>query len=113
MRKGSSAKSDYRRVESLDLVIGVLKSQVPMISNISNRHISKKTLKRHLRNLGRLIKMLASRMPEKKSRKTEVHNFCGKIFRMISTLGLNKAFLRCLGPDAHVACESQLGPIFA
>ncbi|GMJ12884.1 hypothetical protein like AT5G64420 [Hibiscus trionum] len=111
LRKCSSAKSDFRRVEALDLVIEVLKSLVPMTCNRSNRHASKKILKRHLRILGRLIKMLVTRMPETKSKKTEVHKFCGKIFRMISTQGLTKAFLRCLGPDAHAACESQLGPL--
>ncbi|MBA0739009.1 hypothetical protein Gogos_012312 [Gossypium gossypioides] len=31
---------------------------------------------------------------------------------MASTLDLTKAFLRCLRPDAHAACEPQLGPPF-
>lgn len=110
--KCGNAKSDFRRVEALDLVIEVLKSQVPTNSNESNRDASKKFLKSHLQSLSHLIETLLTRMPEKKSRKTEVHKFCDKIFQMISTLDLTKAFLKCLGPDAHSACESQLGPIF-
>ncbi|XP_022763604.1 uncharacterized protein LOC111309052 isoform X2 [Durio zibethinus] len=110
--KCGSAKSDFRRVEALDLVIEVLKSQVPMNSNESNRDASKEILKSHLQSLSHLIETLVTRMPEKKSRKTEVHKFCDKIFQMISTLDLSKAFLRCLGQDAHNACESQLGPVF-
>ncbi|XVF01463.1 hypothetical protein REPUB_Repub04eG0091400 [Reevesia pubescens] len=110
--KCDCAKSDFRRVEALDLVIEVLKSQVPMNSNESSQDLSKKILKCHLQSLSHLIETLVTRMPEKKSRKTEVHKFCDKIFQMISTLDLTKAFLRCLGSDAQSACESQLGPLF-
>ncbi|KAE8687709.1 transcription factor GTE7-like [Hibiscus syriacus] len=104
-----NAKSDFRRVEALDLVIEVLKSQVPMNSDESNREAAKKFLKSHLQSLGRLIETLVKKMPEKKSRKTEVHKCCDKIFQMITSLDLTKAFLKCLGPDTLSACESQLG----
>ncbi|KAL4320292.1 hypothetical protein GQ457_18G015480 [Hibiscus cannabinus] len=107
-----NAKSDFRRVEALDLVIEVLKSQVPMNPNESNREAAKKFLKSHLQSLGRLIETLVTKMPEKKSRKTEVHKCCDKIFQMITSLDLTKTFLKCLGPDALSACESQLGPVF-
>ncbi|KAG8473504.1 hypothetical protein CXB51_035638 [Gossypium anomalum] len=107
-----NAKSDFRRVEALDLVIEVLKSQVPMNNNESNRDASKKFLKSHLQSLGHLIETLVTKMPEKKSRKTEVHKCCDKIFQMITTLDLTKAFLKCLEPGTLSACESQLGPIF-
>lgn len=107
-----NAKSDFRRVEALDLVIEVLKLQVPMNSNESNRDVSKKFLKSHLQSLGHLIGTLVTKMPEKKSRKTEVHKCCDKIFQMITTLDLTKAFLKCLEPDTLSACESQLGPVF-
>ena len=90
--KCGSAKSDFRRVEALDLVIEVLKSLVPINSNESNRDASKKILKSHLQSLSHLIETFITRMPEKKSRKTEVHKFCDKIFQMISTLDLSKAF---------------------
>ncbi|GMI83744.1 hypothetical protein like AT5G64420 [Hibiscus trionum] len=107
-----NAKSDFRRVEALDLVIEVLKSQVPMNCNESNREAVKKFLKSHLQSLGQLIATLVTKMPEKKSRKTEVHKCCDKIFQMITSLDLTKTFLKCLGPDALSACESQLGPVF-
>ncbi|KAG4164958.1 hypothetical protein ERO13_A13G049500v2 [Gossypium hirsutum] len=107
-----NAKSDFRRVEALDLVIEVLKSQVPMNSNESKRDASKKFLKSHLQSLGHLIETLVTKMPEKKSRKTEVHKCCDKIFQMITTLDLTKAFLKCLEPGTLSACESQLGPVF-
>ncbi|KAK6253357.1 hypothetical protein QUC31_015077 [Theobroma cacao] len=110
--KCGNAKSDFRRVEALDLVIEVLKSQVPMNPSESNWDASKKILKSHLQSLSHLIERLVTRMPEKKLRKTEVHKFCDKIFQMISTLDLTEAFLRCLGPDARPSCESQLGPLF-
>ncbi|XVE93570.1 hypothetical protein REPUB_Repub01dG0206200 [Reevesia pubescens] len=110
--KCGTAKSDFRRVEALDLVIEILKSQVPVNSNESNRDSSKKILRSHLQSLSHLIETLVTRMPEKKSRKTEVHKFCDKIFQMVATLDLTKAFLRCLRPDAHLACDSQLGPLF-
>lgn len=107
-----NAKSDFRRVEALDLVIEVFKSQVPMNSNESNRDVSKKFLKSHLQSLGHLIETLVTKMPEKKSRKTEVHKCCDKIFQMITTLDLTKAFLKCLEPGTLSACESLLGPVF-
>ncbi|XP_039040582.1 myb-binding protein 1A-like protein [Hibiscus syriacus] len=107
-----NAKSDFRRVEALDLVIEVLKSQVPMNSNENNWEEAKKFLKSHLQSLGRLIETLVKKMPEKRSRKTEVHKCCDKIFQMITSLDLTKAFLRCLGADALSACESQIGPGF-
>ncbi|PPD85152.1 hypothetical protein GOBAR_DD17922 [Gossypium barbadense] len=107
-----NAKSDFRRVEALNLVIEVFKSQVPMNSNESNRDVSKKFLKSHLQSLGHLIETLVTKMPEKKSRKTEVHKCCDKIFQMITTLDLTKAFLKCLEPGTLSACESLLGPVF-
>ncbi|KAK9044203.1 hypothetical protein V6N11_072519 [Hibiscus sabdariffa] len=107
-----NAKSDFRRVEALDLVIEVLKSQVPINSNEGNRVASKKMLKSHLQSLGRLIETLVTKMPVKKSRKTEVLKCCDKIFQMITSLDLTMAFLKCLGADALSACESQLGPVF-
>ncbi|GMI88325.1 hypothetical protein like AT5G64420 [Hibiscus trionum] len=107
-----NAKSDFRRVEALDLVVEVLKSQVPVNSNEGNLEASKKFLKSHLQSLGQLIETLVKKMPEKKSRKTEVHKCCDKIFQMITLLDLTKTFLKCLGPDTCSACESQLGPVF-
>ncbi|KAJ0077787.1 hypothetical protein Patl1_37204 [Pistacia atlantica] len=90
LEKCGSAKSGFRQVEALDLVMEILKSVVPLSSDEASRDASKKALKSRLRNLSRLIKELAAHMPEKQSRKSEVH----------------------LTPDALAAYESELGDTF-
>ncbi|KAJ0047078.1 hypothetical protein Pint_04012 [Pistacia integerrima] len=112
LEKCGSAKSGFRQVEALDLVMEILKSVVPLSSDEASRDASKKALKSRLRNLSRLIKELATHMPEKQSRKSEVRKFCSKIFQMVSSLNLTKSFLKDLTPDALAAYESELGDAF-
>lgn len=112
LEKCGSAKSVFRRVESLDLVMEILKSLVPLSSDEATRDASKRKLKSHLRNLSHVIKQLVTNMPEKQSRRAEVRKFCAKMFQMLSTLNLTKPFLKDLPSDAHAACESQLGDMF-
>ncbi|KAJ0077997.1 hypothetical protein Patl1_37215 [Pistacia atlantica] len=112
LEKCGSAKSGFRQVEALDLVMEILKSVVLLSSDEASQDASKKALKSHLRNLSRLIKELATHMPEKQSRKSEVRKFCSKIFQMVSSLNLTKSFLKDLTPDALAACESELGDAF-
>ncbi|XP_044491114.1 uncharacterized protein LOC123215113 isoform X2 [Mangifera indica] len=112
LEKCGSAKSGFRQVEALDLVMEILKSMVPLSSDEASRDTSKKAMKSHLGNLSRLIKELATHMPEKQSRKSEVRKFCSKIFQMVSSVNLTKSFLKYLTPDAHAACESELGEAF-
>ncbi|KAJ0047079.1 hypothetical protein Pint_04011 [Pistacia integerrima] len=107
-----SAKSGFRQVEALDLVMEILKSVVLLRSDEASRDASKKALKSRLRNLSRLIKELGTHMPEKQSRKSEVRKFCSKIFQMVSSLNLTKSFLKDLTPDALAAYESELGDAF-
>uniref|UniRef100_A0A6M2F4L6 DNA polymerase V n=1 Tax=Populus davidiana TaxID=266767 RepID=A0A6M2F4L6_9ROSI len=107
-----SAKSEFRRVGALDLLMEILKSMVPSGNDESNRDASKKILKNHLQKLSHLIKELVTKMPEKQSRRAEVRKFCGKVFRYVSTYDLTKCFLKYLGPEAEAACESQLGELY-
>ncbi|KAF9665861.1 hypothetical protein SADUNF_Sadunf16G0168800 [Salix dunnii] len=72
-----SAKSEFRRVGALDLVMEILKSMVTSGKDESNHDASKKIFKNHLQKLSHLIKELATNMPEKQSRRAEVRKFCG------------------------------------
>lgn len=110
LEKCGSSKSDFRRVEALDMVSEILKS--PGLSDVSGQETLKKIMKSHLEKLCQLIEQLLTNMPEKQSRRAEVRKFCGKIFQMIATLKLSKSFLKNLAPDAHAKCESQLGDQF-
>ncbi|KAM5548469.1 rDNA transcriptional regulator pol5 [Rosa sericea] len=110
LEKCGSSKSDFRRVEALDMVSEILKS--PGLSDGSGQEALKKIMKSHLQKLCQLIEQLLTNMPEKQSRRAEVRKFCGKIFQMIATLKLSKSFLKNLAPDAHAKCESQLGDQF-
>ncbi|PSS29231.1 Ribonuclease [Actinidia chinensis var. chinensis] len=110
--KCCSSKSEFRRVEALDLVIEILKSLVSVTANESGRAASKKTLKNHLPKLCHVIKELVTNMPEKQSRRAEVRKFCSRVFQIISSLNLSEPFLQALEPNAHTACETQLGDVF-
>ncbi|KAJ4716026.1 DNA polymerase V [Melia azedarach] len=82
LEKCASAKSVFRRVESLDLVMEILKLLFPLSSDDVSREASKKKLKSHLPNLSHVIKQLVTNMPEKQARRAEVRKFCAKIFQM-------------------------------
>lgn len=115
LEKCASAKSDFRRVDSLDMVMEVLGSVVPLNSkenNNINQDASKKFVKKQLESLSNLIEALVTKMPTKQARRAEVRKFCGKILEIISTLDLTKMFLKRLSTDAATACESQLGEVF-
>lgn len=110
LEKCGSTKSEFRRVEALDLVAEILKSLVS--TDESGQDASKKVMKSHLRELCDLIKDLVTSMPEKQSRRAEVRKFCGRVLQIISNLNLNRSFLKHLDSDAHAACEAQLGENF-
>ncbi|GLT70330.1 hypothetical protein SLA2020_424240 [Shorea laevis] len=113
LEKCGSAKSDFRRVDALDMMIELLRSVVPLSSkDNSSQDALKKIMKSHLQSLSHLIEALVTRMPTKQARRAEVRKFCGKVFEIISALDLTKSFLKRLGMDAHTACESQLGEVF-
>ena len=112
LEKCGSAESEFRRVEALDLVIEILKSSLFLNTDGNGQEASKKMLKSHLPKFCLLIKVLVTKMPEKQARRAHVRKFCGKVFQIISTSNLTKSFLEDLPPDAHVACETQLGESF-
>ncbi|KAL9689369.1 hypothetical protein QQ045_009754 [Rhodiola kirilowii] len=112
LEKCSCAKSEFRRVEALDLVMEVLKSLVSSSSEKEKTDKSKKILKLHISKICHLIKELITNMPEKQSRRADVRKFCTKVFQMVSAHNLNKTFLKELSPEAHTACETQLGEAF-
>ncbi|RDX84469.1 pol5, partial [Mucuna pruriens] len=102
-----SAKSDFRRVEALDLVMDILKSLTTGGSDEQNAY--KKILKSNLDRLSHLMKELVTNMPSKPARRTEVHKFCVKVLEMLSKFNLTKHFVRTLVPDTQAALEAQLG----
>lgn len=109
LEKSCSSKSEFRKVEALDLVIEVLK---PLKPGHPDEALSNKTWKDHLPKLSRLIKELVSNMPDKQSRRSEVRKFCSKVFQFVTKLDLTKSFLEALGADGEKICESQLGETF-
>ncbi|XAR73034.1 DNA-directed DNA polymerase [Bertholletia excelsa] len=112
LEKCSNSKSEFRRVEALDLVFEILKSLVYASTNETVRAASRKTLSSHLPKLCHLIKELVRNMPEKQARRADVRKFCGKVFQILTSLNLSESFLKALGSDVHAACESQLGDVF-
>ncbi|KAL3538735.1 hypothetical protein ACH5RR_002101 [Cinchona calisaya] len=111
LEKCGSAKSQFRRVEALDLITEVLKS-LTVNADDGSQHSSVKILKSHLPQLYDLVKELVTNMPEKQSRRADVRKFCGKVFQILTSLKLSVPFLKALEPDARAACESQLGETF-
>ncbi|KAL6964195.1 DNA-directed DNA polymerase [Sarracenia purpurea var. burkii] len=112
LEKCCSCKSEFRRVEALDLVIEILKSLVSVSTDGSGQAASMKTLNSHIPKLCCLIKELVTNMPEKQSRRAEVRKFCSRVFQIMTSLKLSESFLKALESDVHAACEDQLGDVF-
>ncbi|XP_027331081.1 rDNA transcriptional regulator pol5 [Abrus precatorius] len=110
LERCGSAKSDYRRVEALDLVMEIFKSLAT--GNSDEQNASKKILKNNLDKLSRLMKELVTNMPSKPARRAEVHKFCVKALEILSKLNLTKHFVKTLAPDTQAALEAQLGEQF-
>lgn len=110
MEKCSSARSKFRQVEALDLVLETLK---PFVSvNTGGNDAGKEMVSSHLPELCALIKELLTNMPDKQAKRAEVRKFCGKIFNIISTLKLCTPFLESLEKDVQSVCETQIGKPF-
>ncbi|CAN6686179.1 unnamed protein product [Malus baccata var. baccata] len=110
LEKCGTSKSDFRRVEALELVSEILKSLGS--TDGSSQEALKNIMKSHLPKLCRLIEQLLTNISEKQSRQAEARKFCSRILQMITTLKLTKSFLKKLSPDAHAKCESQLSAQF-
>ncbi|KAL2579326.1 hypothetical protein AAZV13_15G056800 [Glycine max] len=110
LERCGSAKSDFRRVEALELVMEILKSL--STGNSDEQNASKKILKNSLDKLSHLLKELVTNMPSKPARRTEVQKFCVKALEILSKLNLTKNFVKTLAPDTQAALEAQLGEQF-
>ncbi|CAH8363308.1 unnamed protein product [Eruca vesicaria subsp. sativa] len=110
LEKSVNPKVEYRRVEALEMISEALRSLVPISKETHEE--SKKIMKSHLVKLSLLIKELVANMPEKQARRAKVRKFCGRIFRMVSSLKLTKSLLKGLGEDGQTACETNLGDLF-
>ncbi|KAG5104543.1 hypothetical protein JHK82_041513 [Glycine max] len=106
LERCGSAKSDFRRVEALELVMEILKSL--STGNSDEQNASKKILKNSLDKLSHLLKELVTNMPSKPARRTEVQKFCVKALEILSKLNLTKNFVKTLAPDTQAALEAQL-----
>jgi len=103
LERCGSAKSDFRRVEALDLVMEIMKSLTS--GNSDEQNASKKILKNSLDKLSGLMKELATNVPSKPARRTEVQKFCVKALEILSKLNLTKHFLKALPPDTEAALQ--------
>ncbi|XP_008806265.2 myb-binding protein 1A-like protein [Phoenix dactylifera] len=113
LEKCGSAKSEFRRIETLDLIDCIMKLRMTGKAEKNNDSSSKsKLLNKYLPALGELIQELLSNLPEKQSRRAEVRRFCTKVLHAVSILSLNKSFLRALKSETYSLCESQLGDAF-
>ncbi|KAF8118445.1 hypothetical protein N665_0005s0203 [Sinapis alba] len=110
VEKSVDPKVEYRRVEALELISEALRSLVPISKETQEE--SKKKMKSHLVQLSHLIKELVANMPEKQARRAKVRKFCGRVFRMVSSLKLTKSLLNGLGTEGQTACETALGDLF-
>ncbi|GJX48621.1 Myb-binding protein 1A-like protein [Tanacetum coccineum] len=112
VEKCSTAKSKFRQVEALDLLLEALKPFVSVNKSEGTVVPGKKMLSSHLSELCVLIKELVTSMPEKQARRAEVRRFCGRMFHIISTLKLSTKFLKSLDSEVHSVCEKQIGKAF-
>ncbi|CAJ1961392.1 unnamed protein product [Sphenostylis stenocarpa] len=110
LERCGSAKSDFRRVETLDLVMEIMKSLTS--GNSDEQNASKKILKNSLDKLSHLMKELSTNVPSKPARRTEVEKFCVKALDILSKHNLTKYFLKALAPDTEAALVAQLGQQF-
>ncbi|MQL80121.1 hypothetical protein Taro_012548 [Colocasia esculenta] len=114
LEKCGSAKSEFRRIEALDLVDLTLKSLILSHKVDKDEDASRKSklLKKHLPSFSQLISQLLIKFPEKQSRRVEVRRFCCKILNTYASHGLLKSFIKKLTPEAYSSCESKLGDHF-
>ncbi|XP_045811731.1 rDNA transcriptional regulator pol5-like [Trifolium pratense] len=110
LERCGSAKSDFRRVETLDLVMNILKSLATSGGEVQNA--SKKIVKNHLDKLSHSMKELVTNMPSKPARRTAVLKFCVEVFKIMAKYNLTKYLLKTLAPDAQAALKAQLGEKF-
>ncbi|KAL4581071.1 hypothetical protein LXL04_017279 [Taraxacum kok-saghyz] len=109
VEKCGGAKSKFRRVEGLDLILEILK---PLNSNSEGNQVGKKMVSDNIDHICGLVKGLVMNMPEKQGKRAEVRKFCGKLFAVLTNLKLSGRFVAGLGPEVCGVCESQIGKAF-
>ncbi|XP_051195277.1 uncharacterized protein [Lolium perenne] len=107
LQKVGSAKAEYRRVQTLELVDCILKSWVG--DDVSS---ASKVLKKNLALLCELMQEILTKMPENKSRRQEVRRFCTRALQTVTKLNLKEKFQKKLSSEAYSLCEAQLGAAF-
>ncbi|KAI4296469.1 hypothetical protein L6164_036425 [Bauhinia variegata] len=112
LEKCGSAKSGFRRIEALDLVVEILKSLDAASTKDGDQNASRKIVKGNLPKLSNLMKELVINMPDKQSRRAEMQKFCPKTIQILSRVNLIKNFLKSLAPEVQAALESQLSEQF-
>ncbi|XP_076929622.1 uncharacterized protein LOC143594119 [Bidens hawaiensis] len=110
VEKCASAKSKFKQVEALELILEILKPYVIVNEDGSNEAIEMISV--NLSRIGNLIKELVTNMPEKQAKRAEVRKFCGKIFSHLTTYKLSTGFLDLLEPEVQLTCENQIGKAF-
>ncbi|KAM0028732.1 putative DNA-directed DNA polymerase [Helianthus debilis subsp. tardiflorus] len=78
--KCAGAKSKFRQVEALDLILEILKPHV-LVKDGNDE--GKEMISVHLSRLSNLIKELVTNMPEKQAKRAEVRKFCGNRHRVV------------------------------
>ncbi|OEL18924.1 hypothetical protein BAE44_0020058 [Dichanthelium oligosanthes] len=104
LQKAEDAIAEYRRNQILELVDCILKSWVGDASEV---------LMNYLAQLCELIQEVLSKLPENKSRRKEVRNFCTGILQTVTKLNLKEQFQNTLSPETYSLCQAQLGAAFA
>ncbi|KAK9134199.1 hypothetical protein Syun_013529 [Stephania yunnanensis] len=106
-----SAKYEFRRVSSLELVEVVLRSLVSS-KGAEEENAAAMFLRDRMSSLSDLVGKLVVNMPKKQAWRAQVRKFCGYIFKVITTHNLIKKFLKTLSKDSYDPCASQLGDLF-
>ncbi|KAI0488592.1 hypothetical protein KFK09_028430 [Dendrobium nobile] len=110
--KCTNAKSEFRRIEAVDMVDCIIKSVIPSSKVVGDKEAiskSSKLLKAHLPALCELIFQLLNNLPGKQSRRAEVRRFCTRSLQAVSMLNLKKSFRKAMKPECFSLCELHLG----
>jgi len=103
LQRTENTKAQYRRNQMLELVDYILKSWAGDASEVFLNHLAQ---------LCGLIQEALSAVPENKSRRKEVRNFCTGILQTVLKLDLKEQFQNALSPEAYSLCEAKLGAAF-
>lgn len=112
LSKCADAKSEFRRVEAVDMVDCIIKTVIPSNNVIGDKETiskSSKLLKAHLPALCELILQLLTNLPKKQSRRAEVRRFCSRALQAVFLLNLKKSFRKAMKPEGFSLCELHLG----